>query len=137
MPKQAQQHLQRQGHHREQEELHNGELQQAHALEIFAHETPEQRVDDKAAEQVVAADDDHAEDGFGKIAGDAKNVWQIAVHLVNETIVVPGLPRPEPLPARPANESPDDNHGNPQDDEAEKKSADGKLALLPGVIAAT
>ena len=50
--------------------------------------------------------------------------------------MVPGLARPEPLPAGASDESSDDDHRDPQDDEAEEERGDGKLALLPGVVAA-
>src|SRR5437879_12611962 len=39
-----------------------------------------------------------------QIRSDPEKVGQVAVHFINEAVVVPGLPRPEPLPTRPANE---------------------------------
>ena len=51
--------------------------------------------------------------------------------------MVPGLSGPEPLPARPANERADENHGDPQNHEAEQKSANCEFALLPSVVART
>ena len=62
--REPQPHLQGQGHHGQQEKLGDGELQQAHPLEVFRHVSPEQRVDEKSPEQVIAADYDGAEHGF-------------------------------------------------------------------------
>src|ERR1700732_1986934 len=50
MPQQPQSHLQRQRHHGQQKELHNGELQQTHAFEVFAHVPAEQGVHQKSAQ---------------------------------------------------------------------------------------
>src|SRR5437899_9102981 len=112
-------------------------MQQAHALVILRVVTPEKGVNRESAQGEIAPDYNCSEDALRPVGSDAEDVGQVAVHFVNEAVVVPGLPGPEPLPARPANEGSDENHGDPQDDEAEKKSADGELALLPGVIAAT
>src|SRR5207245_11249421 len=80
-------------------------------------------------------DTDHGrtEDAFAPILGDSEEVEQVAVDVINEAVVIPRLPRPEPLPYEAANEGADENHGDPHDDEAEEKCSDGEFALLPGV----
>ena len=50
--------------------------------------------------------------------------------------MIPCLAGPEPLPSGAANECADDDHRDPENDEAEKKRPDREFALLPGVIAA-
>src|ERR1700741_4101174 len=136
MPQQAQQHFQRQGDHDQQEGLGDRELQQAHAVEIFWHVAAEQRVDEKAASREVSAHYDQTEYAFAQVRGDAEDVRQVAVHLVNQSIVIPGLSWPEPLPAGSSNESADNDHRDPKDDETEQERGDREAALLPGVIAA-
>src|SRR5438128_7036401 len=93
-------------------------------------------MDDEAGHGIVAADDDCAENTFRQIRSDAEDIRQVAVHFIDEPVVIPSLSRPKPLPARPANERTYENHRDPQDDETEQKRADGEFALLPGVIAA-
>src|SRR6202022_3178331 len=110
-------------------------LQQALALIIFGVVAAFQRVHEKAANGEEATDYRGAEDGLAEVGGDAENVRQIAIDLVNETVVIPGLPGPEPLPAWTADEGADGDHRYPENDEAEEERADLKLALLPGVIA--
>src|SRR5215813_2157201 len=129
-------HFYWQGKHCEQEEHHERILQDAHTLIVFLIVVPEERVNDKSGHGVVSANDDRAKDAFPQVRSDAEKIRQIAVDFVDQTIVIPGLPGPEPLPAGTADERADDNHGDPQDDETEEKCADSKLALLPGVIAA-
>src|SRR5262249_44851242 len=94
-----------------------------------------QSVHHEAADGKEAADHNGAEDGFAKIRCDSENVRQIAIDLVDQPVVIPGLPGPEPLPAGTADEGADGDHRDPEDDEAEKETADLKLPLLPGVIA--
>ena len=60
---------------------------------------------------------------------------EIAIDFKHQTVVVPGLAGPEPHPAGAADEGTDDNHGNPQHDEAEAKGEDSNPALLEGVVA--
>ena len=90
----------------------------------------------KSASQIVTANHDGSEDGFGQVRGDPEKIGQIAVYFINKPIVIPGLSRPEPLPTGSADEGPNNDHRDPKDDEAEHECADGKLALLPGVITA-
>src|SRR5207249_9403155 len=82
-----------------------------------------------------AADHDCAENALAQVRSDSEDVRQIAVDFINQTVVVPGLPRPKPLPSGATNKSADEDHGNPQDDETEEKSSNGEFALLPGVVA--
>src|SRR5581483_6487393 len=134
MPQEPQQHLARQSDHDEQEDHHDVVLQKAHALVIFRVITAEKGMNRESADQEIAPDDDRAEKSLAKVRGDAEYVRQIAVHLVNKSIMVPGLPRPEPLPAWTSNESTNDDHRYPEDQEAKQECADGELALLPRVI---
>jgi hypothetical protein len=60
----------------------------------------------KSPEQVIAADHDRAENAFRHVRRDAENIGQIAVHFIDQPVVIPGLPRPEPLPAGPSNKVP-------------------------------
>src|SRR5579864_1370039 len=136
MPQQAQSHLQGQGDHGQQQKLHDRELQQAHALKIFSHPAPEDGIHQASAEQVVAAYDNRAENALAQVRRDAEDVRQVAIHLVDEAVVVPRLAGPEPLPSRAANKRADDDHRDPEDDEAEQKRPDREPALLPCVIAA-
>src|SRR6266403_6192224 len=102
---------------------------------VFGVVTAEEGVDDQAADDKKAADDDGAENAFAPIRSDAENIGQVYVDLVDEAVVIPRLPGPEPLPAGTANEGADENHRDPQDNEAEEERADSELALLPGVVA--
>src|SRR5271166_1276320 len=136
VPQEPQAHLQRESHHAKQKKLSQRKLQQAHALEIFRHVAPEERIYEKASEHVIAADNNGAEYRLRHVRSDAKNVRQVAVHFINQPVVIPCLPRPEPLPARPSYERSDDDHSDPQNDEAKQKCSNRKLALLPGVIPA-
>src|SRR5207245_8554431 len=129
MEKQPQEHLDGQPEHGQKKSHHDGILQQAHALVIFRVLTPEKGVNGEAAQGEKAPDYNCSEDALRPVGSDAEDVGQVAVHLVNEAVVIPGLPRPEPLPARAATEGSDENHGDQWDDEAEKKSADGKLTF--------
>src|SRR5882762_1839644 len=87
-----------------------------------------------AADGEEAADNDRAEDAFTPIRSDSEKIRQVAVHLIDETVVIPGLPRPEPLPSGTANKSANENHGDPQDDEAKEKCSNCEFALLPRVV---
>src|SRR6266850_5154708 len=135
MKQQPQQHLDGQSEHGEKKGHQDRVLQQAHALVVFWVAAPEEGVDQQAADDKKAADDDGAENAFAPIRSDAEDVGQVDVDLVDEAIVIPGLPGPEPLPAGSANEGADENHRDPQNNEAEEERADGEFALLPGVIA--
>src|SRR5215469_16229435 len=98
MPQQTQSHLQRQGDHGQPQKRHQRKLQQAHALEILRHFATEERVNGTPAQQIESTDNDCAEDTFADVRSDAENIGQIAVDLVDQAIVVPGLTGPEPLP---------------------------------------
>src|SRR5882724_2701371 len=137
MEQQPQQHFDGQSKHGEEESHQDRILQQAHTLVVFGVMTPEESVDLQAADDKKTADDDGAENAFAPIRSDAENIGQVNVDLVDEAIVIPGLPRPEPLPAGSANESANENHRYPQNNEAEEERADGELPLLPGVVAGT
>src|SRR5258708_38672273 len=91
----------------------------------------------EAADGEETADDNCSKNPFAQVGGDAKDVRQVAVHFVNKPVMIPGLAGPEPLPARTANKGPDGDHGDPQNNKAEKKRGDFKLALLPRVVART
>src|SRR5947209_14574769 len=132
---QTDQDLNRKSHHDQEKCHHDGILQQTHALIILAIVAAEQSVHDEPADDEVSANDDRSKDALPQIRSDPEKLRQVAAHYIDDSVVVAGLPRPDPLPTRPANEGADENHGHPQDDKAEQKSADGKLALLPGVVA--
>src|ERR1700720_536815 len=131
---QAQSHLEGQSDHGQKKDHQDGILQQALALIILGVVAAIQRVHDKAADGEEATDDRRTEDGFAQVGRNAKKVRQIAVDLIDLAVVIPGLPGPEPLPARTADEGADGDHRYPENDEAEEERADLKLALLPGVI---
>ena len=95
----------------------------------------EKSVHQHAADGEETADHRSSEDPFAPIRSDSEEIRQVAIHFINEAIVVPGLARPEPLPPWTTNKSADENHRDPQDDEAEKKRSNGKFALPPGVVA--
>src|SRR6266478_4915346 len=88
-----------------------------------------------AADGEESADHDRAEDAFSPIRSDSEKIRQVAVHLIDEAVVVPGLARPEPLPSGAADEGADENHGDPQDYEAKEKCYDGEFSLLQRVVA--
>src|ERR1700730_11114862 len=132
---QAQHHLDGQRNHGEKKDYQDGVLQQAFALIIFGVVAAIQRVHQKAADGKEATDYRGAEYGFAEVGRDAENVRQIAIDLVDEAVVIPGLPGPEPLPARTADKGADGDHRYPENDEAKEERADFELALLPGVIA--
>src|SRR5216684_1903950 len=96
---QAQHHLDGQRNHGEKKDHQDGVLQQALALIIFRVVAAIQRVHYKAANGEESADNRGAEDGFAEVGGDAEKIRQIAIDLVDEAVVIPGLPGPEPLPA--------------------------------------
>src|SRR5258708_22235971 len=133
--REAQELLEGQRNNGQEKDHQDGVLQQALALIIFGVVTAVQRVHQKAADGEETADYRGAEDGFAEVGGDAENVRQIAIDLVDEAIVIPGLPGPEPLPAGAADKGADGNHRDPENDEAEEECADLELALLPGVVA--
>src|SRR6266850_5281233 len=135
MEQQPQQHLDGQSEHGEEEGHQDRILQQAHALVVFGVVTPEESVDQQTAHDKKAADYNGAENAFAPIRSDAENVRQVDVDLIDEAVVIPRLPGPEPLPAGSANEGADEDHRDPQNNEAEQERADGELALLPGVVA--
>src|SRR5579859_7288090 len=131
----AQEHLDGQADHGQEKDHQDGILQEALALIIFWIVAAIQRVDYEAADGEEAADYHGAEDGFAEVGGDAEKIRQVAIDLVDEAIVIPGLPGPKPLPAGTANEGTNGDHGHPQNNEAEEECADLEFALLPGVIA--
>src|SRR5713101_1521689 len=133
--REAQEHLDGQCNHGEEKDHQDGVLQQALALIIFGVVTTIQRVHHKAADGEEATDYRGTEDGFAEVGGDAEKIRQITIDLVDEAVVIPGLPGPEPLPSRTADEGADGDHRYPENNEAEEERADFKLALLPGVIA--
>src|SRR5260370_11943283 len=92
-------------------------------------------MDQHAADGEESADNDCAEDAFTPIRSDTEKIGQVAIDFVDETVVVPRLPRPEPLPSGAADEGANENHGDPQDDEAEEKCSNGECSLFPGVVA--
>src|ERR1700756_5056918 len=89
----------------------------------------------EAADGEEATDYDGAEDSLAQVGRNSENVRQIAVHLIDLTVVIPGLPGPEPLPAWTADKGADGDHRYPENNEAEEERADFELALLPGVVA--
>ena len=91
---------------------------------------------DEASNRIKTAYDNRPENRLPQVRRNSKKIRQIPVHFVNQPIVIPGLSRPEPLPSRSPDERADDDHRDPQNDEAEQECSNGKLALLPGVIAA-
>src|SRR5207248_1755834 len=105
------------------------------ALVIFGVVPPEKCVHKHAANGEKASNYCRPEDAFSPIRCDTEEIRQVAIHFINEPVVVPSLPRPEPLPSGSTNKRADENHRDPQDDEAKEKSSDGELALLPGVVA--
>src|SRR6267143_3814450 len=129
---QAQHHLDWQRNHGEKKDHQDGVLQQALALIIFGVVAAIQRVHQKAADGEEAADYRGTEDGFAEVGGDAEKIRQVAIDLVDQAVVIPGLPGPEPLPPWTANEGADGDHRYPENDEAEEERADFKFALLPG-----
>src|SRR6266849_8257354 len=136
MKQKPQHHLDRQGKHGEHEEKHDRILQEAHALVILWVLAPEEGVQREAAQCVKAAHHHRSEDRLYPVGGYSEEVRQITVDLIDEAVVVPGLSGPEPLPPRSANEGSDDDHRDPQHNKAEEECPDGKLALLPRVVAA-
>src|SRR5947209_18404145 len=108
-------------------------MQQTHSLVVPGIVAAEKGLDRKPSRGEEAPDDHRPKDRFRPIGRDAENVRQVAVDFINETVVVPGLPGPEPLPTGPANKGAYENHGNAQDDETKKKSVDANLALHPGL----
>src|ERR1700732_11537 len=111
---QAQSHLEGQSDHGQKKDHQDGILQQALALIIFGVVAAIQRVHDKAADGEEAADYRGAEDGFAEVGGNAEKVRQIAIDLVDEAVVIPSLPGPEPLPAGPADKGADGDHRDPE-----------------------
>src|SRR6266849_5917553 len=136
MKEQAQTHLDGQSHHGEEKGHHDGILQQAHALEVLGIMPAEESVHGQAAQSEITTHDNRSEDALGPVRSDSENVRQVAIYFIDEAVMVPRLSRPEPLPAGSADKRSDKNHGDPQDNEAEEKSSDGKFALFPCVIAA-
>src|ERR1019366_1221081 len=116
-----QQHLDRQRKHREHKKHHDRILQQAHALVILRIPAPEEAVQGKPADHIKAAHHHQSEDCLDPVGSNSEKVRQIAVHLVDEPVVVPRLSGPEPLPSRAANKGPDDDHRNPQHDKTEQE----------------
>src|SRR5882757_8853892 len=107
VPQQPQRHFQGQRDHAEQKELGDRKLQQAHALEVLSHIPPEQRVDEKASKQVIAAHYNCTKNNLREVRSYAENVRQIAIYFIDQPVMVPGLPGPEPLPAGPPYEGSD------------------------------
>src|SRR6266850_2515818 len=110
MEQQPQQHLDGQSEHGEEEGHQDRILQQAHARVVFGVVTPEESVDQQTAHDKKAADYNGAENAFAPIRSDAENVRQVDVDLIDEAVVIPRLPGPEPLPAGSANEGADEDH---------------------------
>src|SRR6266436_310289 len=131
----AQEHLDGQADHGEEKNHQDGVLQQALALIILGIIAAIQRMHEKTANGEESADNRGAEDGFAEVGGDAEKIRQIAIDLVDEAVVIPGLAGPEPLPAGAANEGADGDHRYPENNEAEEERAYFEFALLPGVIA--
>src|SRR4051812_43780071 len=128
-------HWQRQ--HDNEEDLHYGVLQHAHAgVDLAVERGPRnQLMDQNSRTYAVGADDDGAENDLADAPGDSEDIWKIAIDFEDQPVVIPGGPRPEPHPARTTDQGADHDHGDPEDDEAEDKGPDGKLALPVGVIA--
>src|ERR1700686_1219178 len=131
----AQEHLDGQADHGQEKDHQDGVLQQALALIIFRVVAAIQSVNSKAADSEEAADYRGSEDDFAEVGGDAEEIRQVAIDLVDLAIVIPSLPGPEPLPAGTTNKRADGDHRHPQNNEAEEERADLEFALLPGVIA--
>src|SRR6266446_887594 len=108
MEQQPQKHLDGQSKHGEEEGHQDRILQQAHALVVFGIMAPKEGVDQQAADDKEASDYDGAENAFAPIRSDAEDVGQVDVDLVDEAVVIPRLPGPEPLPAGSANEGADE-----------------------------
>src|SRR5579864_2480530 len=134
---QARDDLDGQRQHDDEEYLHGGDLQQAHALENLAGERRQvhELVNADGRTSGVNAADDRSEDDLGDASLDAEDIREVAIDGEFEAVVIPGHARPEPHPAGTADESADDDHGDPQNDEAENEGEDGELALLECVIA--
>src|SRR5581483_9536148 len=127
-------HLDRQRNHREQEKHHERVLQQAHAAPVPGLKPAKKREKRQSASQVKSAHDNSAENSLAQVAGNAEQIGQVAVHLVNDAAMVPGLSRPEPLPTRPTYEGPDQDHRNPQKQKTKGKRSDRKAPLPQRVI---
>src|SRR5215475_10214586 len=111
-----------QSKHGQQEKHHEGVLEQTHALVVLRVVTAEQRVSRDSCYGVVASNNHCTEDAFPQIGSDAEYIRQVSIDFINQAIVIPGLPWPEPLPARSANKRSDHNHRDPQNDKSKKKS---------------
>src|SRR5260221_263011 len=78
-------------------------------------------MEEQRADKVESSNHDRAEDRFGdptgiensKAGNAANNLVQVAVAIENYRVVIPGLTRPEPNPARPANECSNEDQKNP------------------------
>src|SRR5580658_4912846 len=149
---QAQQNFQRQREHQDQKRVHGYELHQAHALvnlaaEIGAHADPvdQDRRGDEERDQWEDSEDHAGPDGplifcdvkngGGPRAVNAENLIEVSVHGIVHAFSVPSFTRPEPHPSGAADEGADDDHQDPQADEAEHEGPDGKAALFVGVVA--
>src|SRR5271170_1940130 len=148
---QAQHNFCRQRKHKNQEGVHGYQLYQAHALvdlaaEFGAHADPvdQDRRNDEESDQRKHAEDDagpdgalvfrYVENGGEPRAVNAENLIEVAVHGIIHALGVPGSARPKPHPSRAADEGADDDHQDPEADEAEHEGPDGEAALLVGVV---
>src|SRR5580658_6582762 len=149
---QTQQNFRRQRKHENQERVHSYQLHQTHALvnlaaEFGSHADPmdQDRRNDEESDQRKDSENyarpdcplifRYVKDGGGPRTVNAENLIEVTVHGVIHALGVPGSARPEPHPSRAADKGADDDHQDPEADEAEHESPDGEAALLVGVVA--
>src|SRR5205085_1071328 len=91
--------------------------------QILKPERPAQHqpVEEEAADEEDEPDDERAEDGLEGVGVQKRHapardyLVQVAVAVEDHAVVIPGLPRPEPNPPRPAYEGADDDQDDPHE----------------------
>src|SRR2546421_9639224 len=85
-------------------------------------------MEEQRADDVESSHDDRAEDRFrdptriekSETRNAPDNLVQVAVAIEDHRVVIPGLPRPEPNPARPADKCSDEDQENPHQESPTK-----------------
>src|SRR5262249_7307887 len=128
--------LDRQCQHNNEENLHDGVLQEAHARIDLAAEWRQhnQLVDADPRGHEINAAHGGPEQILQQRILDAEDIRQIAIDFEDQAVMVPRHAGPETHPARTLDERADDDHDDPEDDESENEGPDGELTLLVSVV---
>src|SRR5581483_9390503 len=135
----AHEHIRHHNDHVEEEEAREREARPApedhEVLELVLLHPLAEIVEADEPDHEEADDDQRADDRRRHLVADAEEEREVDVGERLDLVDVPLLPEPEPVPARPAEERPDDDERDPEDVEADEEGDELPLPVLPAVVA--